>query len=174
VAPRPTTVASAGGGVPNPDVIPPVITAAYVNAVLAALNHVYGDVTRALRSSLAITPDVRRDLRSIFNDPLYAQEIQAAGISLRGAIENVRPNSGDGLTVVTHLISASSSCVFVETSTDLSNVLVNPTPQAASEYYALKPKVNGNDPNRLNPTPWAFAYNAAFLKPTKVKDPCEK
>jgi hypothetical protein len=157
---------------PNPDVVPPVITVAYVNAVLVALNHVYGNATRALRSSHAITPQVMRDLRSIFNDPLYNQQIQAAGVSLHGAIDNVRPNAGDGTTVVTHLISASPRCIFIETSTDLSRVLVHLTPQAASEYYELAPKNSKNDGSRLNPTPWAFAYNSAFLTPTNVKNQC--
>jgi hypothetical protein len=172
-SPAPSTAPVGQTTVANPGVIPSVITVAYVNAVLIALNHIYGNATRTLRSSHAITPEVMRDLRSIFNDPLYDQQIQAAKISLQGAIDNVRPNAGDGTTVVTHLISASPACIFVETSTDLSRVLVHPTPRAASEYYELAPKDSQNNTSTLNPTPWAFAYNSAFLTPTNVKDPCD-
>ena len=51
--PPPTTAATTQASPPttagpNPDVIPPVITAAYVNAVFAVLNHVYGDATRTI------------------------------------------------------------------------------------------------------------------------------
>ena len=84
--------------VPNPDVVPAVITPAYVNAVFAVLNHVYGDATRSLRASHAVTSGVKTDLRVIFNDPLYSAQVQAATLSLSGAIANVRPDVGDGVT----------------------------------------------------------------------------
>jgi hypothetical protein len=168
----PSTTAITQAAAPNPDVIPAVITPAYLDAVLVVLNHVYGDATRALRISHAITPQVKENLRSIFAEPLYDQQIQAATLSLKGPIANVRRNSGDGTTVVVHLISASPYCVFMQTSTDLSQVLVHPTPKAASEYYELAPKDARNDPTRLNTTPWVFAYNSAFLKPTSVQNPC--
>jgi hypothetical protein len=157
---------------PNPDVIPPVITAAYVNAVFAVLNHIYGNATRSLRASHAVTPQVKQDLRAIFNDPLYAQQIQAAKVSLNGAINNVRPDAGDGTTVVTEMIAATPSCVFVETKTNLSAVLVHPTPTAASEYYKLALKDSSTDPQDLNPTPWALAFNVAYLTPTTETNQC--
>jgi hypothetical protein len=175
----PTTLSPATGSPPpsataaiNPEVIPPVITVAYVNAVLAVLNHIYGNATRSLRSDHAVTPQVKADLRSIFNDPLYTEQVQTASESLRGPINNVRSNSGDGVTVVKTLISRNSSCIFVETTTTLAAVLVHVTPSPASEYYELAPKQPGDDPDGLNPTPWAFAFNVAYLTPTTVQDRC--
>jgi hypothetical protein len=149
-----------------------VITVAYVNAVLAVLNHIYGNATRTLRATHEVNADVKADLRAIFNDPLYSQQVEGATLSLQGAINNVRPTAGDGLTVVKSLITASPVCIFVETTTTLSAVLVHTTPTAASEYYELAPKQHGSDPGDLNPTPWSFAFNVAYLTPTKVQSQC--
>ena len=51
--PPPTTAATTQASLPasttpNPDVIPPMITVAYVNAVFAVLNHLNGNAVRAL------------------------------------------------------------------------------------------------------------------------------
>ena len=51
--PPPTTAATTQASLPasttpNPDVIPPVITVAYVNAVFAVLNHINGNAARSL------------------------------------------------------------------------------------------------------------------------------
>ena len=150
-APLPTTAATTGASptttVPNPDVVPSVITPAYVNAVFAVLNHVYGDATRNLRASHAVTTEVKTDLRAIFNDPLYSEQVQAATVSLSGAISNVRPDAGDGVTIVKKLIAATPNCVFVQTETNLSSVLIHPTPSAAAEYYELVRKQRSADPN---------------------------
>jgi hypothetical protein len=161
----------AGG--PNPDIIPPVITVTYVNAVLKTLFHVYGNATRTLATTRQVSTDVKADLRSIYNDPAYEQQLAAAQLSLRGVINNVRGDAGDPITVVKRLVSESSRCIFFEASTNLSLVLIHPTPAAASEYYELAPKDAGNDPLHLNPTPWAVSYNVAFLTPTTVPSRCD-
>jgi hypothetical protein len=157
---------------PNPDVVPPFITAAYVNAVLVVLNHVYGNATRDLRTSLAVSPMVKTDLRSIFNDPLYEQQVHAATLSLQGVINNVRSQPGDLKTTVLRLIAASNTCIFAETKTDFSAAFIHPTPEPASEYFELARKQSGDDPNHLNPTPWAFAVSLAYLSPTSAASTC--
>jgi hypothetical protein len=172
-SPPSTTAPASATAAPNPDVIPPVITVAYVNAVFAVLNHIYGNATRVLRATHAVTPEVKADLRAIFNDPLYAEQVQAANLSLRqGVINNVRLHPGDLRTVVTRLIRASSSCIFAETKTDFSAAFVHATPQPAAEYFALSAKKSDSQLNNINPTPWAFAANEAYLSPTTVADPC--
>jgi hypothetical protein len=134
---------------------------------------VYGDATRALATSRKVSEPVKADFRAIFNDPAYAQQLNAAQLSLGGVINNVRKNAGDPLTVVKKLMSGSRSCIFFEATTDLSSVLVHPTPVPSSEYYQLGPKAKGNDPNHLNSTPWAVTYNVAFLTPTSVPNRCD-
>jgi hypothetical protein len=170
--PGPSTSAAPLAGGPNPDVIPPVITVAYVNAVLRALFHVYGNATRTLLITRQVSTSVKADLRSIYNDPAYKQQLAAAQLSLNGVIDNVRGDAGDPVTVVKRLVSESNTCIFFEASTNLSSVLIHPTPSAASEYYELRPKQAGNDPLHLNPTPWAMSYNVAFLSPTTIPSRC--
>ena len=158
---------------PNPDVIPAVITPAYVNAVFKVLNHIDGNATRLLAAERVVTPAVRSDYRAIFNDPMYPTELASAGESIQqGAIENVRSDAGDAVTTVVQLVTASSRCIFAQTRTDLSEGFIQPRPRPASEYYELAPKQRGSDPERLNPTPWAISYNVAYLQPTEANSPC--
>jgi hypothetical protein len=149
-----------------------VITVAYVNAVLAVLFHIYGNATRVLVATHQVSAVVETDFRSIYNGPLYGNEVQVARDSLKGAIDNVRPKPGDGIVRVKMLLYASPACVFIATTTDLSAVLVHQTPAAASEYYELTPKQADIDPDHLNPTPWAISFNEAYLTPTSIENRC--
>ena len=169
--PRPPATSAAPVG-PNPDVVPTVITPAYVDAVFAVLDHLDGDASRELLKSGSVSDVVRTDLRAIFNDPLYAQELEIAGQSLHGDLTNVRRPPGDTVISVVRLISASPTCVFVQTQSDYSAVLVHVGKPVADEYWALKPKASGDDPNHLNPTPWSLSFNADFLTPTSIPNQC--
>jgi hypothetical protein len=168
-AAQPTTTTAPG---PNPDVVPAVITPAYVDAVFKVLNHVYGNATRSLVASKQVTQTVQVDLRSIFNDPLYAQQLAQAQQSLTQAIANVRPEAGDAVTTVQRLVGATNTCIFAETVTSLAAVLVTPTPRPASEFYELALKQPNDDPNHINPTPWAISFNADYLSPTQLGNRC--
>lgn len=158
---------------PNPDVVPAVITPAYVDAVFRVLNHINGNAARLIAGERQITSAAKEELRAIFADPVYADQVQAAQVSIaQGVIQNVNPAGGDAQTSVIHLISATSRCIFVETSTDLSSLLRTPTPKPASEYYELSPKQQRNDPSHINPTPWAISFNAAFESTTSIPSRC--
>lgn len=165
-----STTASAG---PNPDVIPSVITPAYVDAVFRVLEHIDGNASRSLIAAKAVTPQVLADIRAIYNDPLYAEEVQIAHQSLQGDLTNVKKPPGDVVITVTSLISSSGRCVFVRTASDYSAVLLNPGPAVGAEYWALRRKTAGDDPGNINPTPWALAFNVDYSSgPTIVSNPC--
>jgi hypothetical protein len=166
-----TSAVPVAGG-PNPDVVPPVITVAYVNAVFAALNHINGNAARLLVDDGQFTNNVRSILRAIYNDPLYEVEVRVFEQSLTNQLSNVRRPPGDRVTVVMHLLTASPKCIFVSTHSDLSAVQVTPTRAAASEYWELQPKQPGADPTRVNPTPWALSFNQAFITPTRIPTKC--
>lgn len=159
---------------PNPDVIPAVITPAYVDAVFRVLNHINGSAARLISSERQLTAPAKAELRAIFADPLYEEQLNAAQQSIaQGVIENVNPTGGDAQTKVVRLMSASSRCIFVQTSTDLTSLLKTPTPKPASEYYELSPKQSRDDPTKINPTPWAISFNAAFPTATSIPSRCE-
>lgn len=158
---------------PNPDIIPAVITPAYVNAVFRVLNHINGNAVRLIATEHRVSTPAQAELRAIFNDPEYATQLQAAQLSIQqGVIANVNPTGADAVTTVKQLIAVSPNCLFVETTTDLSALLRNPTPVAASEYYELARKQRGDDPTGINSTPWAISFNAAFQTPTAIGPRC--
>jgi len=149
-----------------------VITVTYVNAVFKVLNHINGNAARNLVSTGQLTAPAIADLRAIYNDPLYSVEVRVFDQSISTHFANVRRPPGDRETVVLNLLTASASCIFVESMSDLSAVQVRPAPGAASEYWQLSPKQLGSDPTHLNPTPWALTLNEAFPIPNTIADPC--
>lgn len=157
---------------PNPDVIPAVITPAYVDAVFKVLNHIDGDASRTLYLSNAVTAGVLADLRAIYADPLYASEVQIAHQTLASDRRNVRDPPGDIRTSVVRIISASATCVFVQTKADYSAVLYRPGPSPASTYWVLSTKRQLDDPYHLNPTPWSLGFNAVYLTAQTIPNQC--
>jgi len=165
----PTTSAALG---PNPDVVPLVITADYVNAVFKVLNHLDGDVTRSLVADRKVTPQDGAILRAIYNDPLYQEEVKIAGETLRSDMSVFRRPPGDRITTVENLVDTSPQCIFVATHSDYSQVAFHPTSSAISEFWMLTPKQAGADPNDTNPTPWALGFNASYKTLTSIPDQC--
>ena len=157
---------------PNPDVVPAVITPAYVDAVFKVLNHINGDAVRSVVASRRISPGVTRELQAIYQDPLFSVEVKVFQQGLESGLSNVKATPGDRVTTVNRLISWTGGCIFVATSSDLSAVEVKPGPPAASEYWQLSLKTDAQDPNHLNPTPWALSDNEDFAVPTTVTSPC--
>lgn len=171
----PTTTSSTSSTVPpgpDPYVVPSVITPAYVNAVLAVLEHINGNAIRSLLTARAVTPQVTEDLRAIYNDPLYARELEIARQDLSEDLTNVKIPPGDIKLTVSKLISASPTCIFIETTADYGAVLIKPPPSAATTYWGLNMKISANDPLHLNSTPWAFFFNAVYLSPTVIPNQC--
>jgi hypothetical protein len=155
----------------NAPTVPATITPAYVNTVFATLNHVYGNALRLELQTNSIPAQAAVDLRAIYNDPLYSKEMTIAAQDLAGNRSNVRNPPGDQVTRVLHLISASPTCIFVDTETNVSKVVLNaPTP--GYDYYELTPKQPGIDPTGINPTPWALTYDLFFTSPTPPQDQC--
>jgi hypothetical protein len=166
-APVSTTVAA------DPYAVPKVITVAYVDSVLKALNHVNGNAARELASTHQVNEQVRTDLRAIFNGPAYALQVDGAEQSIKqGIVNNLRPDGGDVRTVVLSLLTATRQCVFFQSASDTSALFQHPAPDPASSYIELIPKEVGVDPEHLNSTPWAFALEVGSLNPATVPNPC--
>lgn len=166
------TTSSAVVATPNPDVIPAVITPAYVNAVFRVLNHINGDAVRALISERSVSPVVTADLRAIYGASLYSVEVKVFQTGLVQDTSNLRTPPGDRVTTVVSLLTSSPSCIFAETTSSLAAVEVHPTQSAASEFWELQPKSPSDDPSHLNPTPWVLTYNQDFQRPTRLQSLC--
>jgi hypothetical protein len=168
----PTTTANSISASPNPDVIPPVITAAYVNAVFVVLNHVQGNATRSLVATTSVNAAVMSDLRSIYNDPLYSREVEIAQQTLAGGLTDFLKPPGDIITTVDTLEFTSPTCIFVSTKSNFRSVVAHPSAPAASEYWRLSLKQPGSDVHHLNPTPWALSFNATYITATSIPNQC--
>jgi hypothetical protein len=166
-APPPTSTPAA-----DPYAIPAVITPAYVNSVLAALNHVNGDAVRSLLAAGKVTDTVRLDLRAVYNDPLYQHELSIADETLHGDLANIRRPPGDRSTTALNVISASQTCIFAKTESDFAKVVRDQSPRAGSEYFELTRTQPGTDPTRLNPTPWSMTFNTSYVAPKSVPNQC--
>jgi hypothetical protein len=169
----PSTSAPSTVSAPDPYAVPRVITVAYVNSVLAALAHVSSEGARVFAASRQINASVKADLAAAFTGPAYSQQLQDLQQILQQRIVNpIRPGGGDLSIRVRRVVTGTSTCIFVETRSDASALFSKPVPQPASEYFKLLPKQTTADPKHLNPTPWAFADDEAFLRPTSAPTEC--
>lgn len=148
----------------DPYAIPKVIDEAYVNRVLAALDQIDGDVLRRVVAEQGIDGEVPKMLRAIYNGTQYEEELEGLRRVLSRGLSNFKNPPGNRMTVVTRLIEVRADCVFMEARTDSSEVLkvVTPEPPDEVELFTLRPRDEGADPGRINPTPWSIA-NAEII-----------
>lgn len=141
----------------DPYAIPEVIDEAYVNRVLAALDQIDGDVLRRVVANEGIDPEVLKMLRAIYNDPQYEIELEGFRALLSRGLGNFKSPPGNRKTIASRLITARRDCIFLEASTDFSEVLKAEPPDASDEreVFTLRPTQEGANPNGLNPTSWS-------------------
>jgi alkylhydroperoxidase family enzyme len=152
-APSPPTTADV-----NPDVVPPVITTAYLDAVLRVLDHLYGNATRSELHSRRLTAATLAYLRAIYRDPQYSDEVSIFSGAVGGAsLDQLRTDPGDRVLTVASILTASPSCAQMRVTTNYAAVDVHPTPAAAG-YIELESKLTKDDPGALNSTAWAISY----------------
>lgn len=155
---------------PDPAVVPPAIDASYVNAVLAQLNHVYGNAQRIEQATRLFPKSIPQDLRAIYGDPQYARELYIFSTALQGqTLNHAKPVPGDRVTTVTSMQDASGSCIQIASMTDYSPVTIAASAPLLLEMV-LRPKVAANDPSNLNPTPWSITYE--MRDPPSGPDAC--
>lgn len=160
---------------PDVSVIPPAIDEPYLNAVLAALDEVDGDATRAIYEAKRLTPEAADLLNAIYSDEALQLEADGWFASLADDLElkGIRPNPGDRRTVVDRVIAASPSCVWLEVRRDYSARNVERSP-SRPEYVALQPIDRSNDPRRVNPTPWMITVDGFRADGTEPSGPCPR
>ena len=167
----PTATLPQGTTTTNPYAVPVVIDEAYVNRVLAGLDHALGDVTRIVVSERAITQDVVDRLKALYIGDYLKLSVAAFEQGIRSGFTTYREPPGDRSTVVTRLISISSSCIFAEVRRDYSATSVNPAAATTIQWVAIQPSdlvgVAGS-----NPTRWVFISDGFAEGGTEPRDPC--
>jgi hypothetical protein len=157
--------------VPDTAIVPKQITVAYVDAVLAKLNHVYGDAVRTSVADRKVTVPAVEDLSAIYSPKLAAEEETIFVQEISGSLANVRRVPGDPITEVQDLIYSSDSCIYARVQTNSDPLVIHPVSPLADEFMGLKRIVPG-DGLGLNHTPWIFFFDLVNKTPTDVPDQC--
>jgi hypothetical protein len=152
--------------------IPAKITAGYVDAVLAKLNHVYGNAVRATVAAHRLTPAAISDLSAIYSVKLGAEEQKIFVEDVREGLGDIRKNPGDRVSRVTKLLSAGATCIYARIRTNYDAVDINHQTMPADEYVELNRKGSHRSPLQLNPTPWIYALDLTYGSPTAVSSQC--
>lgn len=141
----------------NPDVVPSVITPAYVDAVMKKLDHIYGNAVRLEVATKDIPPQVITDLRAIYLNPQYRRELQIFSSSLVDTLSQLRPKPGDRIFLVHKLLVAKPNCILVQVVANYSAVIIKPeSPRTA--FVVLTSQDKSTKETKMNPTPWAISY----------------
>jgi hypothetical protein len=156
-------------------VIPPVIDEPYLNAVLAALDEVDGEASRTIVAAKSFTPEAADLLNAIYSDERFQvqAEVILSALAKDPALSSVRPNPGPRTTSVERIITASPTCVWMAVKRDHSASSVHPV-EPRTEYVALRPLDESNDPQDHNPTAWmisAEGFNADGSEPGNQCEP---
>jgi hypothetical protein len=153
----------------DPYAVPAVIDEAYVNRVLAGLDQVRGDAVRRFVAIGQVDAEAGRAMRSIYNDPQYAQELEGLVKTDRSRLKTP---PGNRRTTATRVLQGQQTCILAEVSIDFSEVALAPPPRPADEVTSvtLRPTQPGADIRSLNPTPWSMS-NADVLKQGALPSP---
>ena len=138
----------------DPWAVPSTITPAYLDRVLAELNHIDGNAFRDARAHNAVTPTYLADERTIRAGPHEVQlreDLVNKDISIHWS--GVAAVPGDREMTVISVLSAPRPCVFAEVNVDFSPITVGPPQTYPPWYIALIPMAANN----MNATHWALA-----------------
>ncbi|MGH9128737.1 MAG: hypothetical protein ACRDY2_07170 [Acidimicrobiales bacterium] len=169
-APPGATVPTAviGAPPPNPYAVPAVITKAYVQRVLNALEAVNAQATQLIVAHRSLVPAARTDLSAIDTAPEVAIQTKLWRNDLNAGLPNLLPKPGLIKDTVTGLLAASSSCVFVSATSDTSTVERVPSTQPV--YFALVSRPQGGSGS--NPTPWLISFLGGTANGTAPPNQC--
>lgn len=157
----------------NPYAVPAVIDVAYVNRVLAGLDAAVGDVLRIVIRTNTLPQESYDRLKALYADPVFMQiKIDGYQRDIRESFKSYKTNPGNKTSTVSRLISAQPTCVFVQVKRDYTSVGISPIVDLDIQWVGLKLLDPARDPNRYNPTPWAYIYDGFPSDRSQPPDPC--
>lgn len=150
--------------------VPEVIDVAYVEKVMAALDHVYGDAIRTLAKERQITKEFLDHLAAIYTPSEFelAQDIWVK--DLAEGLKGIRSKPGDPRTKVQRVLRAEAGCVIAAVDRDFSETRETPDQPTPQEFIALTPIA---EERHHNPTPWLIAFDGFKDDGSEPKAPCE-
>jgi hypothetical protein len=153
----------------DPYAIPSVIDEAYVNRVLAGLDHALGEVTRIVVSERAVSDATVNRLRRLYIGEYFNLIVASYEADMQNGFSTYSDNPGDRQTIVTDLLSATSSCVFAEVARDYSAASSRPS-APTTEWVAIRHSTDINIVD--NPVRWTFLYDGYDMNHSQPSNPC--
>lgn len=139
--------------------VPPTIDAAYIQKVMAALDHVDGDAARRAAQQKALDEQFLRMYVAIYTDK-YFNFVKEAWYQIAGdGFKDLLANPGDPVTTVERVIRADPQCILFQAKRDYSAQLRGPDGSEPPRYVALVPLPADRNPTGLNPTPWIMSLD---------------
>lgn len=151
--------------------VPAVITAAYVQRVLDALDSVDGEAFRMVKATGSLPPGALERIRAITTPSFFAEQSSILMDQMRSGFSSLRPDPGAPHDEVQGIVSASHACIFASVSRDLS-ALVTSLPAQRREYLTLRPRQDPGALEGLDPTPWAIGFIGYESDGSAVPDRC--
>ena len=150
----PSAAATAASTTADPWAIPSTITPAYLDRVLAELNHIDGNAFRDARAHNAVTQTYVADERAIRASPHEIQlreDLVNKDVAIHWAgVANV---PGDRRMTATSILTEAAPCVLAAVSVDFAPITVGPPQKYPPWYVALVPRASTD----INLTHWALA-----------------
>lgn len=152
--------------------VPAVIDVAYVEKVMEALDHVYGDAIRILAREREITKEFLEHLAAIYTPSQFEFTQRLWVRDVAAGLEGLRANPGDPRTAVLELLRAERRCILARVDRDFSPANSAPDRPTPQEYVALVPVI---DHARHNPTPWTISFDGYIASPAGAPpaEPCD-
>ena len=151
--------------------VPAVIDKAYIEHVLAGLDHEQGNALRILVKSKNTDDEAwQRKMQSITTDTQFAGEEKYGRLLIKDNFSELRQIPGDPRTMVQKSFIANAGCIFASVNKDFTGQLRITPSDTRQRYIALVPK--SGDFTEENPTPWDFAYDGSQADGGKPESPC--
>ncbi len=169
VAPPGATVPDSvlGAPPPSPYAVPRVITKAYVQRVLNAIEAVQAQATADIVAHRAYTPAAAALIHSVTTQYQYNFDHRAWQMLLSSGLPDIPAHPGAIVDTVQKVFPSTSTCIFASLNRNFSAVNAAP-PAGQLDYVHLEVAATGAP----NPTPWLvnrLGYNSQGLVPG---DPC--
>jgi hypothetical protein len=152
--------------------VPATIDAAYVDRVMKALDHVYGDAIRHLAQVKSMDPYFVDRLNAIytpeestFEQSTWSLEQQKSGF------DRLKDDPSDPVTTTTRAIVMTPQCIFVAVDRDFGAIYKDPKPKLPNRYIGL---VRPSSPptSTVNPTPWVMKLDGFKQSGEQPENPC--
>ncbi len=133
--------------------IPEKIDEPYINAVLAGLDRVNGEVIRLIVEDKQLLPDATEHLISVYDEDELQDQVDLWLRQIQEGLDGFKTAPTPPRTTVARMLSVSPTCMLVEVEEDASGYLVTPG-RYTKEFLLLTPLDRSRNRRGVNPTAW--------------------